>query len=337
MQNTFLSILSSSVGFVGICVMRATRQYPYVVLMALCAVVLVAGLFFTPVVTETRYPHAFIVERGETVRSVARRLHEGGHIHSPTLFLIANRLVGDKILYGSYSLLEPKSIFGLAYDFYAGHKNSKLIRIVIPEGTGGKEIAEIFTRRFDNFDSETFRQLALEHHGYLYPDTYFFVPEDITVEQVIATMLETFELRTKQVLSEYEGPLSLHELVTLASIVELEAADSEERKLIAGVLYNRLAEDIPLQVDVSFLFINGKNSFTLSREDLRVDDVSNTYRYAGIPPVPITNPGLDALTAVVHPTDSEFFYFLADKRRKTHFSETYQEHLIKKERYINSQ
>ena len=130
-----------------------------------------------------------------------------------------------------------------------------------------------FSKEFTRFDNEAFQEEALERHGYLYPDTYLFAEEDISPENLIEIMTETFKRRTDDLFASYTGDLSRDELVTLASIVELEASRQDDRRRIASVLFNRLEQGVPLQVDVSFLFISGKHTFKLSREDLAEDDL----------------------------------------------------------------
>ena len=188
----------------------------------------------------------------------------------------------------------------------------------------------------NDFDRVAFLGIALERHGYLYPDTYFFTHDHVFSEHFVETMSENFMRRTDDLFSSYIGDLSKDEIITLASIVELEASRFEDRRAIAGVLFNRLALNTPLQVDVSFLFINDKNTFQLSGRDLASDDPSNTYKYAGIPPIPITNPSRASIEAVMNPLESDNLYFLADYYGNTYYSRTYEEHLAKRRKYIGS-
>ena len=296
-----------------------------------------AVLVFTPPLGEKAfYPQVFVVSKGDTIREVAESLAAEHLISSPSLFIVINELIGGKILWGSYYIADPKSIYIYAKDFYTGSKNAHLQRVVVPEGSNLYAIAEIFEKTFPHFDREAFERVALEHHGYLYPDTYFLASDDVVAEQLVAIMAETFSRRTQDLFDSYEGDLTRDEIVTLASIVELEAHRWEDRRRIARVLFNRLDINLPLQVDVSFLFISGKNTFMLSRADLRVNDPSNTYKYAGIPPIPITNPSRRAIEAVLDPAETDAIFFLADFYGNTYFSRTYAEHLRKKELYIDS-
>ena len=300
-----------------------------------CAVCLVT-FFLVPPFEDIHYPQVFVVSKGETIRAIADDLRDRKVIISPSLFILSNYIAGNKILFGSYHFLKPRGVFSIASEFYTGDTDAPLKRILIPEGSNLYAIADVFEKTFNNFDREAFLDLALEQHGYLYPDTYLFSDTEISERYLVEIMTETFRRRTSDIFASYTGPLSRNEIVTLASIVELEASRHEDRRRIAGVLFNRLEMNYPLQVDVSFLFISGKHTFTLSRSDLKTDDPSNTYKYAGIPPIPISNPSKDSIEAVINPIKSNDIFFLADFYGNTHFSETYEQHLVKKQRYITS-
>ena len=297
----------------------------------------VAVLFFAPPFESSAYyPQIFFVSDGETIRSVGEQLKEKHLISSPSLFILSTYAVGGKILRGTYSFLEPRSVFVRAQHLYSGKRNTPLRKIIIPEGSNVYEIADLFAKNFPSFDREGFEKIALEYHGYLYPDTYFLATDDLDPGRLVRIMTETFQRRTGDLFIPYDGPLSKDEIIILASIVELEAHRQHDRRRIAGVLFNRLAINLPLQVDVSFLFISGKNTFDLNRADLATTDPSNTYRYPGIPPLAITNPSRESLEAVLTPISSEDLFFLADFFGNTHFSPTYEEHLRKKALYIDS-
>ena len=294
-------------------------------------------LLFLPPFEDIYYPRVFIVAEGESVNAIAQKMREERIIISPFLFTVTNYLFGEKIIRGSYHFLSPTGTFFRARDLYTGQKNAPLKKIIITERSNLYHIADTFEKYFNNFDKDEFLEKALEYHGYLYPDTYFFTEDSASPEYLIEIMTATFRRRTNDLFATYTGPLSRDEVVTLASIVELEASRQTDRRKIAGVLYNRLEHGVPLQVDVSFLFISGKHTFNLSRKDLASDDPSNTYKYEGIPPIPITNPTRKSIEAVMYPEESDNFYFLADRYGNTYYSETYQEHLVKKAKYVDVQ
>ena len=126
------------------------------------------------------------------------------------------------------------------------------------------------------------------------------------------------------------------DIVTMASILEKEAKNTRDRKMIAGVLWNRLDRGMLLQVDAVFLYTIGRTTFDLTMKDLASDSPYNTYRYKGLPPTPIGSPSLDSLVAAMTPTKSDYLFYLADNDHVTHYSKTYREHLRKKRLYLGS-
>lgn len=180
--------------------------------------------------------------------------------------------------------------------------------------------------------------------GYLFPDTYR-VPRDADTAYLVDLMLQTFGRRVTPAMRQSYGAqgLSLHEAVTLASIVEREAVLAEERPLIAGVFYNRLQQEIPLAADPTIQYALGYQATSdswwkspLSLADLELDSPYNTYLVTGLPPAPIANPGLASLQAVAEPATTDFLFFVVDCTAATGgkhaFSTTYEEHVVNVER-----
>ena len=298
-------------------------------------ILMTSVLFFAPSGNGVAYPRVFFVDRGNTISDVAEELKKEKLISSKTAFKVSSYIWGNKVLAGSYYLTKPKSIFTLAKIIEAGDRNAPIVKIKIEEGDNVYQIAEKFNEKLENFDEERFIKLGLEKHGRLYPDTYFFAKGDEVPERkVIDLMVETFERKSRETLDGYRGKYTEEEVIILASIVELEASKEEDRRKIAGVLFNRLEQDIPLQVDVSFLFISGKNTFTLSSEDLEIDDPANTYKNKGIPYIAVGNPTVDSIDAVINPEKTDYLFFLADLNGVTHFSVTHDEHVRKKNLYL---
>ena len=211
------------------------------------------------------------------------------------------------------------------------------VRVTIPEGTPSLQIVHILKAQLgqlDVFDDEESIALAADKEGYLFPDTYFFSPS-VTAQGVIRILRDTFDEKTMPLREEIERTgRDFEDVLIMASIVEREARITEARRIIAGILWKRLDEDLLLQVDVTFAIINGKTSFDLTLEDLNIDSPFNTYKYRGLPPTPITNPGLAAIRATITPLETSYYYFLADKEGVTHYSETFEEHKQNKIRYL---
>lgn len=164
--------------------------------------------------------------------------------------------------------------------------------------------------------------------GYIYPDTYFF-KNDATAETIVKTMVANFEryMTNERRQAVAASSLSFYEVLTLASIVEKEVASDEDRKVVAGIFLNRLHDEYPLQSDATVNYVTRKNTTRPSGADLETESLYNTYKHSGLPPTPICNPSVSAIDAVLHPTPSEYYFFLTTKDGRTIFSVTYQEHL----------
>ena len=339
MHQYIVAIQEHIVGLGGLAVSffsYCKRVYRYSVAGFLFLLFCLAVLFLLPPLGKEQYPQVFIASEGKTIRAIADDLHRQGVIISPSLFILSNYLFGGNILWGSYHFNRPQGLIFHAHDLYLGKRNMPIRSVRIPERSDAYKMADIFEKEFSDFDRDAFLEAALTHHGYLYPDTYLFAHSYGSVNHLVEVMTETFRQRTGDLFVSYAGDLTMDEIVTLASIVELEASRFEDRRKIAQVLLNRLEINMPLQVDVSFLFIDDKHTFQISRDDLASDDPSNTYRYAGLPPIPITNPGRASIEAVMNPAETDALYFLADFYGNAYYSRTFQEHLVKKEKYIDS-
>ncbi len=169
--------------------------------------------------------------------------------------------------------------------------------------------------------------------GYLFPDTYE-VWKDELPQSLIEKQLKTFESKVIDPLDadRKASGMSWHEVVTLASIVEAEVQTPEDRKIVAGIFLNRINNGIRLQSDATLNYVIGAGRARATAEDLALNSPYNTYSNDGLPPGPIGNPGFSAIDAVVHPTKTEYLYFLTDKNGKVLYAKTYEEHLRNKEK-----
>jgi UPF0755 protein len=182
--------------------------------------------------------------------------------------------------------------------------------------------------------------------GYLFPDTYFI---EYTVNSAIAknTVLTKEEKIIKKMLDNFDKKLNpelrneisgqgkkIFEIVIMASMLEKEVKSFEDKKLVSGILWKRLEQGIPLQVDATITFITGKKTTGISIEDLQIDSPFNTYKYKGLPFGPICNPGIDSILAAIYPQESDFWYYLSIPDGKTIFSKTLEEHNLAKAKYL---
>jgi UPF0755 protein len=170
--------------------------------------------------------------------------------------------------------------------------------------------------------------------GYLYPDTYQFV-RGMSVEEMLGRMVQRMRAKLSPALVERARArgFDVHQLLTLASIIEREAVDREEQRLISAVFWNRLQLDMPLQADPTVQYAAAKERGTLTRADLVADHPYNTYVRRGLPPGPIASPGLPAIEAAVDPAPVKYLYFVARDDRRHHFSTSVTEHNAAVARY----
>ncbi len=279
-----------------------------------------------PVATDIR------IEEGTTVSQVSEQFAEKGLVRSAFYFyVILESDFTDKFIQaGTYRFESKLSSRELADAITSGTYISPSQSITLPEGFRVADMHLYLPPQYDSYDFEKFMKLE----GYLFPDTYF-VRYDTTPEEIIDIMRKNFDVRTKTLQESIDASiLTLHEIVTLASIVEREGNDAESMGLIAGILLKRLEINMPLQVDATLDYLLGKASHELTDDDLNNDSPYNTYMYRGLPPGPISNPGITALSAVLNPTESSYLYYLTGDDGNFYYANTFDEHKENKARFI---
>lgn len=299
-------------------------------------------LFVSFIVWQGRAPEDFskdsLVEipHGANLRDIADILLSEHIIRSPALFIALVRHYGDErgVSSGTYLFDSPENILRIARRLAGGDHGITKVRITIPEGTPVADMAALFARALPAVTEEEFTANAKAKEGYLFPDTYFFF-STATTGEVIHALEKNFNGKTRTLADEAESTgKNWHEIVTLASIIEEEAMTREDRRIISGILSNRLESGMRLQVDAPFVYLIGKGSRELSAEDLNIDSPYNTYRNAGLPPTPISNPGADSLDAALHPSSTPYLYYLSDRDGVMHYARTFEEHKLNKAKYI---
>lgn len=217
----------------------------------------------------------------------------------------------------------------------------------IPEGSTLKKIAEILQSKgyahANNFMSAAENdEIAYDHgitsetlEGYLFPETYC-AGTDSSESLLIDMMLKEFGKKLPSDINETSEALglTLHKVITLASIIEKEASDKEERRLVSAVFHNRLKAGMPLQSCASVIYALGDSyDGNLRKTDLEIDSLYNTYIHNGLPPGPISNPGVDSIIAALHPAEVDYLYFVSTNNGKHIFSSSYEEHLAAVHQY----
>ena len=282
-----------------------------------------SGYFFLSAPKDFPSGETIVIKKGTGLAEISGKLKKEGFIKNKYAFALYARSLGKskKIKYGKYLFNEPVSVFSLTRRLAKGEFGFKPIKVTITEGLTIKEISELFGG-FENFDKKEFLEKTEKLEGYLFPDTYLFLPFAETV-QIIGTMTDNFKKKAGDVGKD---------IVIMASLIEKEVPDSNDRKIVSGILWKRLEMGMALQVDAVFPYITGKQK--VLSDDLKIDSPYNTYLHKGLPPGPISNPGLDAIDAARNPKESPYLYYLSGQDGKTHFAKTFSEHLRNKEKYL---
>lgn len=281
-------------------------------------------------------PYQITVDKGQTLFSISKELYGDGAISSKRIFeMLMLTLGSDKsISHGEYYFEKPTSVVGVALRISGRDFGINLTRVTFPEGFSNKQIGERLDKELHNFDTELFYSLVKSDEGYLFPDTYTFFPWT-TPDLVVTALKNNFTKKIEPFQAEIaSSKRSLSDIVIMASIIEKEANGEGDRALIAGILWNRIDAGIPLQVDAPFLYLLGKESKDLTKADLATKSLYNTYLHKGLPPGPINNPGLEAITAALRPEKSSYFYYLHDEQGGIHYAKTFTQHKENIRRYL---
>lgn len=301
----------------------------------------------------------FEVERGDSVSDIALGLNEAGIITSELFFKIYVKLTGNAshLQAGSFELTPGMNFRSLVAELIDAQAQE--VEVTIPEGYTIEQIGEAVMKALPGISEEDWEDATgtngksmIEEgellsgipddqgmEGYLFPDTYRF-----RVDASARTVAETMVLTLKRRLAEqgigvpenlrFANGLTFHELLTLASIVEREVRSPEDMKRVAGIFFTRLKIGMALQADSTVNYLTGKQDASVTLEDSRINSPYNTYRVLGLPPGPISNPGMNALTAVLEPLDSDDLYFLTTPEGEVIYARSFDEHVANKYQYL---
>ena len=278
----------------------------------------------------------FVVARGNGVREIANSLKTKGLIKDPIVFFLQTKRLGlDKELEaGDFRLSPSMSLYDIIQNLTHGTLD---IWVTIPEGLRTEEIADLLEKDIPSYES-AWRETLATREGYLFPDTYL-IPRDADINLVMSLLTNNFTNKYTAVNAGNSG-LSQKEIVTIASLVEREAKFAQDRPLVASVILNRLNIGMKLDIDATVQYALGyapeekkwwkKN---LTSGDLKINSPYNTYRNAGLPPTPISNPGLSSILAVTNPSKTNYLFYISDKSGHLHFAKTIEEHNANIQKY----
>ncbi len=268
------------------------------------------------------------IESGETLNEITNTLYEAEIIRSPFFFKAFVILFGGSrgVQQGDYYFTTTSNLTGIAYRLTSGIFGFEPVVVLIPEGFTSYDIADRLEILLTDFDAKKFRVLSKEKEGYLFPDTYLF-PPNIKPELVLDEMEANFREKTAEL-------NVTSDIIIMASIIEREARRLETKKMISGILWSRIEIGMALQVDAVFGYIKGIATFNPTFDDLEIDSPYNTYKHPGLPPGPISNPGLNSIIAALEPISSPHLFYLTGKDGRMHYSRTFEEHLKNKRLYL---
>lgn len=331
--------------------------------MLLIILVILIGFFWysytlnTPVVNNDQIKQSviFVIEPGWGSTKISQELEKAGLVRNALVFqfYVWTKGIKSRLQDGKYFLAQNFNIPQIAQILSRGAGITKEVTLTFIEGWNNRDYAKYLSDQgiansqdffnliqkkadwWDNYDFLVVKPKNLDLEGYLFPDTYRFY-RDASIRDIIRKMLDNFgnkltpELR--QEISRQDK--SINDIITLASILEKEVSTDSDRKLAADIFYKRLQKGMPLQADSTINYVSGKSAAQASAEDLKIDSPYNTYRYKGLPPGPICNPGMSAISAAIYPTKNDYWYFLTTPDGKVIYSKTHDEHAAAKAKYL---
>ena len=276
------------------------------------------------------------VVKGDTLSDVATKLEEAGVIKSAFVFELQARYegYGTEIKTGRYTFETGQDSGEILQKLTAGQA-APTITVTIPEGLTIKETArtvaadssvpasalEEAARKTDYGYAFLENPEVKTTEGYLFPARYDF-EKGVTARQIVDRLLGQYLLETQDLdIADAKERLDLteYQVVTVASLIEKEAATPDEKQLIASVIYNRMQRDMPLQIDASIQYALKRPKANLSLADLKIDSPYNTYKNDGLPPGPICSPGRESIQAALNPADTNYLYYVLEADGRKHF------------------
>jgi UPF0755 protein len=340
-----------------------SNKFTAPIIVVVLSIIVIAGIYFVAFSAPQKQAGLgqFLINTNHTKSSeVADNLVTKGFIKSSVAFRIVYLFHGNRdIQPGSYQISKSMSVWQIT-GILSKEPNMKWV--TVPEGLRKEQIAEIMRKKLGWSDEEvnkwvtTYTALKFDYlEGVYYPDTYL-IPIDETPLQTAERMQRRFEEQFAPYSKEAQDQnIQWTTVIKMASIIQREAAGSEDMPLIAGILWNRLNQKIKLEVDATIQYVRdskvhyGKapdlyqdKSYTaegswwtpIQVEDKKIDSPFNAYLYKGLPPRPIANPGLEAIKAVLHSEETDCLYYLHDNTRTIHCAKTLAEHEANIEKYL---
>lgn len=294
----------------------------------------------------------FEIKKGENLRQITQKLYQQQLIPNEITFRLYGKLnnLESKVIAGRFPLkksMTPSEIFSTI----TKHSQEQTI-IIINEGLTSHQIdqklvaaglinsGEFITalkeyqgyQQFPFIHQKTQQKLIIPLEGYLFPDTYFVDPSSFSTKKFITTLLKNFETKALPTITAAQSDRSLHQNLTMASIVEHEAKGNHDAAIIADILWKRLDYEWFIGADATLLYLKGNRS--INYQDLKKDSPYNTRNRKGLPPGPIGNPGISSIKGSIYSEPSDYWYYLHAPSGETHYAKTNNEHNRNKAKYL---
>ena len=304
-----------------------------VVVIILLVGIAATGFWWTngllPANTKDKTPVIFVVNKGEGVREIANHLKSEKLIRDPIVFFLLTRMQGSdkQIQAGDFRINASLTTQEIASNLTHGTLD---IWVTIPEGQRALEIAQSLKNKLPGYKASWDEEL-IKNEGYLFPDTYL-IPRDADIKFIINLLTNNFKNKYSTLDASQNG-LTQNQVVIIASMVEREAKNDTDRPRIASVILNRLNIGMKLDIDATIQYALGYQPEQkrwwkkgLTTDDLKLNSLYNTYKVAGLPPTPISNPGLASLNAVINPAKTNYLFYMTDSKGINHYAETISQH-----------
>jgi UPF0755 protein len=314
--------------------MRRLLKYIGIIIVLAAIWIGVRALIAPP--SDFPVPYRLTIEEGQSLFSISHELQDAGAIKYTKPFEMFMIVLGSerRVSEGEYYFKKPATALEIAFRISGRQFGIDRTKVTFPEGFTAKQMSDRLGAALPDFDTVLFLTLAKESEGYLFPDTYSFFPS-VTPDVVVALLKRNFEEQLVPLQQSIRtSGRSQKDIIIMASIIEKEANKAEEMPIISGILWKRIDQGMAMQVDAPFLYTLGKESSELTRKDLASNSPYNTYKNKGLPPGPISNPGLDAIKAAAAPVPSDYYYYLHDRDGGVHFAKTYKEHQSNIAKYL---
>ncbi|OGI78590.1 hypothetical protein A3C57_00835 [Candidatus Nomurabacteria bacterium RIFCSPHIGHO2_02_FULL_33_12] len=310
-------------------------RFFFIIILAILALTIAIVYFL---VIPVRLPNEVKVEipYGSSVTKAGEILKDAKIIKNEEVYVLLSHILYKKkgITAGKYVFSGNTYVLMVVYRTSNARFGGPFIKITIPEGFTNQEIINRIASNFPNLTKSEIKSKLPKLDGYIFPETYFFDTE-ASLDEIINKMTTVGNQKLTDILKLIDiKSAEAKRILIIASLVEAEGKNKEERKMIAGIIENRLTANMPLQLDATITYLTNHGSSQITQSDLKIDSPYNTYLYKGLPPGPINNPGAESIEAAMNPTKSDYLYYLHAPNEQIYYAKTYQEHLNNKNKYL---